>query len=78
MELVDDFYNKLCAELDLTYFPNLVYYGDSKRCSKVHYRVELFNNGCISYFRLIKSVATLCNTDIDTIKQIVDKYILIG
>ena len=49
MKLVKDFFNKLAVELDKIYFPEVKYYRDNEDCTKVHYAIELFNNGCLTY-----------------------------
>ena len=55
--IVEDFFNKLVWNLDNKYFPNVSYYRDNKECTKVHYAVELFNNGMIQYDKLINDLS---------------------
>jgi hypothetical protein len=74
--LVQDFYNKVLSELDKIYFPNVKYYMDDKKCAKLHYTTELFNNGCLDYETYIKRISKLCGDSETKIKEIVDKYIL--
>lgn len=76
MQIVDNFFNKLVNELDSKYFPDLKYFRDDDKCAQVHYNVELFNNGCITYNKLITVISTQCNETRENIEQIVDKYIM--
>jgi hypothetical protein len=76
MKIVQDFYNKSLSELDKKFFPNLTYYRDNDKCAKMHYQVELFNNGCLSYDKLLKRVSKLCNTTIEEVNVIFSNYIL--
>ena len=62
-------------ELDSIYFPTVTYYMDNKDCAKMHYTIELFNNGCMHYTTLLITLAKCCNVSVETIKEIVDKYI---
>jgi len=75
MKIVEDFFNKLAIEIDKKYFPDVKYYGDDKNCAAVHYSIELFNNGCLTYENLIKRLSKSCKTTTDEIKLIVDKFI---
>lgn len=76
MKIVDNFFNLLCGELDSLYFPTVKYYRDNDKCAKVHYTVELFNNGCLTYDKLIIKLCLYCDTTVNNIKSIVDKYII--
>ena len=57
MKTVDDFFNKLAKHIDDIYFPTVKYYHDDKNCAKVHYAIELFNNSCLTYNKLIDRLA---------------------
>lgn len=76
MKIVDNFFNKLAEDLGQKYFPAVKYYGDDKKCSKVHYNIELFNNGCLKYEKLIKNLSKYCNDSEENIQTIVNKYII--
>lgn len=75
MKIVTDFFNKLAVELDKTYFPDVKYYRDNNDCAKVHYAIELFNNGCLTYDKFIKKLSKLCKETELNIHKIVSKYI---
>ena len=75
MKLVNDFFNKLAVELDKTYFPTVKYYRDNENCAKVHYNIELFNNGCLTYYELINRLSLRCNDTKENIHAIVSKYV---
>lgn len=75
MIIIQDFFNKLCGELDKTYFPNVKYYRDNAHTTKIHYQVELFNNGCLTYNKLIKELSEATGDEKANIHTIVSKYI---
>jgi len=72
---VDDFFNKLVSELGKTYFPTVKYYRDDENCSKMHYFVELFNNGACTYGSLVNKLSKVCKDSETNIEIIVDKYL---
>lgn len=75
MELTQDFFNKVCKDIDKKYFPSVKYYRDNKNCTKVHYAVELFNNGMITYTNLILKLSKACKaTELD-LHYIVMSYV---
>ena len=74
MKTVPDFF-KLASELDKKYFPEVKFYRDNKNTTNIHYAVELFNNGCFTYDKLIKSLSTNCNDTKENIHKIVSSYI---
>ena len=76
MILVDNFYNKVLSELDGKYFPNVKYYGDNKKNTKLHCNMELFSNGCLAYEVLIERIAKNCNDSEENLNNIVSKYIV--
>lgn len=77
MKLVNDFFNKLLAELDKTYFPTVKYYRDNENCAKVHYAVECFSNGVLGYDELIANLAIYCEDNRPVyLHLIVSKYVL--
>jgi len=77
MKIVNNFYNKLTRELDGKYFPTVEYYRDNKKCTNVHYAVELFNNGCLTYTKLISKLSIACNDTKENIEAIVYKYVIV-
>lgn len=75
MLIVKDFFNKVTAEIDNIYFPTVKYYGDDKNDVKVHYTLELFNNGCLTYDKLILRISKACKDSKLNIHNIVKKYV---
>lgn len=75
IQTVTDFFNKLVSELDKVYFPGVKYYRDSKEDTEVHYAVELFNNGVLTYTKLIERLAKSCKDTKENIHKIVSKHI---
>jgi len=75
MKTVDDFFNKVCQEIDKTYFPEVKYYRDNKNTTKIHHAVELFNNGVLTYNHLIKHLSINTKETKENIHKIVSKYI---
>jgi hypothetical protein len=75
MIITEDFFNKLASELDKKYFPDLKYYRDNEDCAKIHYAIELFNNGCLTYDKLIKKISSHSKDSCLNIHNIVSKYI---
>ena len=75
MKKTSDFFNKLTKELDKKYFPEVKYYRDNKNTTKIHYTVELFNNGCLTYGNLIKRISDSCKDTKQNIHSIVSPYI---
>lgn len=75
MTLKPDFFNSLASEIRSKYFPEVKYYRDDKKCEKASYSIELFNNGCLTYSKLIDSLSKNCNDTKENISAIVDKFI---
>ena len=75
MKIVDNFFNKVVQELDKKYFPEVKYYMDNKNTTVIHQKTELFNNGCLTYGKLINFIAKACNDTKENIHQIVSKYV---
>ena len=76
MKIVADFFNKVAIDLDNHFFPNVKYYRDNNDCADVHYTIELFNNGCLTYSDFINRLVKSCKSNSNNIKNIVDKYII--
>ena len=75
MKTAPDFFNHVCQEIDKKYFPEVNYYRDNKHTEKIHYAVELFNNGVITYRVLIHRLSTNTKQSKKKIHSIVSKYI---
>lgn len=75
IKIVSDFFNKLVGELDKKYFPDVKYYGDNKQTTEIHRTAELFNNGVLSYTKLIQRLSKSCNETKENIHKIVSNYI---
>ena len=73
---VTDFYNKAAADIKQTYFPNVKYYRDDKNCEAAMHQLELFNNGCLTYRKLIGRLAKACGHTTAKINAIIEKYII--
>ena len=71
----DDFFNKVAKKLDEMFFPHLKYFRDDENCAKMHYNLELFNNGCLTYRQLIGRLSKSCKTNNKTIHELVSNYI---
>lgn len=75
IKIVSDFFNKLCGELDKKYFPHVKYYRDDKNTTQIHQVSELFNNGVLTYNKLIDTLSKSCNETKENIHKIVSNYI---
>ncbi len=75
MTLVDNFFNKLTSDLDKTYFPDVKYYRDNKYTTNIHYAIECFNNGVLTYEKLINKLVKNTKDSKENIHNIVSKYI---
>jgi len=72
-----DFFNKVATEIRSKYFPNENHgITENKDYHKTTQTLELFNNGCLTYRKLIGRLAKACNTTNKTIHLIVEKYIV--
>lgn len=75
MKITKDFMN-LATEIDKKYYPEVGYYQDNKYTQRIHYSCELFNNGCLTYPRLIQRLCAATKDTKQNIHKIVSKYIL--
>lgn len=75
IQLVSDFFNKVCQELGKKYFPEVKYYRDDDNCAAVHYHLENFTNGVFGYNLLIEFLAKACNDSKANIHTLVSKHI---
>lgn len=73
---VNDFYNKTAADIKGQYFPNEPLYSDNENYHASKYQIELFNNGCLTYRKLIGRLAKYCKDNTANIHAIVEKYIV--
>lgn len=71
-----DFFNHVAAEIRAKYFADIKYYRDSEKCTTATYTIELFNNGCLTYRKLIGRLAKACNDTTAAIHEVVSKYIV--
>ena len=71
-----DFFNKVATEIDQRYFPQVKYYRDDKDCTKVHYDLELFNNGCLTYRQLIGRLSKSCKETTEKMHETVSKNVV--
>ena len=72
----ENFFNLVAVKIKETYFPTVEYYRDNKNLTKIHYALELFNNGCLTYMELINKLAKNCEVKNITIHNIVNEYIV--
>ncbi len=72
----ENFSNKLATEIRATYFYEVKYYTDNENCVDAYYAIELFNNGCLTYRKLIGRLAKSCNDSTKAIHSIAEKYII--
>ena len=75
IKIKQNFFNTLVIELDRKYFPDVKYYMDNKNTAKIHHTVELFNNGCLEYSKLISIISKACRSSLNDIHSIVSKHI---
>lgn len=75
MKLVNDFFNKVAKAIDTKYYPEIKYYRDNKNTTKIHYTLELFSNGCLTYKVLINRLAKACKDTKENIHAIVKEFI---
>ena len=76
MTIVTDFFNKVAQAIDAKYYPEVKYYRDNKHTTKIHYAIELFNNGCLTYQKLIERLAKECKDTKENIDNIVKDYVI--
>ena len=76
MHTTDNFFNKVATEIDQRYFPQVKYYRDDKDCTKVHYDLELFNNGCLTYRQLIGRLSKSCKETTEKMHETVSKNVV--
>jgi len=72
----DNFYNKAAQVIDNKYFPNVKYYADNPNTLKVHQTLELFNNGCLTYRKLIGRISTACKASGYEVHQLIEPLIM--
>lgn len=73
----ENFFNKLATEVRATYFPNENHgTTENKNYWKATHTMELFNNGCLTYCKLIEGLAKSCNDTTQNLHNIVSKHIL--
>jgi len=72
METVSNFYNLLSDEIGSKYFPTVKYYRDNENYTRARHSIELFNNGCLTYRKLVNSISKECNDTKENISKIID------
>ena len=72
-----DFFNKVATEIRIIYFPN-ENHGTTENTNyhKTTNTIELFNNGALTYRKLIGRLAKSCNDTTTKIHSIVEKNIV--
>lgn len=73
----EDFFNKVAADIRAKYFATEIH-GQTRNENyhKATYTMELFNNGCLTYRKLIGRLAKACNESTAAIHEVVSKYIV--
>jgi hypothetical protein len=73
----DNFFNKVAADIRAAYFPNEDHgFTQSQNYRAANYTMELFNNGCLTYRKLIGRLAKYCKATTEEIHSIVEKHII--
>ena len=75
MKLISEFFTLLTSEIGKLYFPDVKYYRDNKHTTKIHYAIECFNNGVLTYEKLINTISKNTKDTKENIHNIVSKYI---
>lgn len=73
--MIPEFFNPLTKELDTKYYPDVKYYHDDKNTQQLHHTCELFNNGCLTYDKLIERLSKACLDTKTALHAIVRKYV---
>jgi len=77
LHTTEDFFNKVATEIRQTYFKNEVHcFTQNEKYHSATYTIELFNNGCLTYRKLIGRLAKACNDTTFNIHAIVQKYVV--
>ena len=72
-----DLFNKGATEIRTTYFPDENHgTTENQNYRKTIYAIECFNNGVLTYRKLIGRLAKGCNDTTKAINSIVEKYIV--
>ena len=72
-----DFFNKVATDIRQTYFADINHgRTENQKYHLASYTMELFNNGCLTYRKLIGRLAKACNDSTANIHAIVSKYIV--
>lgn len=75
MKLKKDFFNKVCSKIDKVYFPDVKFYRDNKKTVRIHYALELFNNGVLGYSQLINELSSCTKDTKANIHKIIARYV---
>jgi hypothetical protein len=72
-----DFFNKVATEIRSNYFPTENHgTTENQNYHKANYAIECFNNGALTYRKLIGRLAKNCNATTQAIHLIVQNYIV--
>lgn len=71
-----NFFNNVATKIDATFFPDVKYYRDCENCTKVHYALELFNNGALNYRKLIGRISKATNQKSKVIHDLISVEII--
>ena len=73
----ENFFNKVATDIRQKYFANENHgYTNNLKYHAANYTMELFNNGCLTYRKLIGRLAKACNDTTANIHLIVSKHIV--
>jgi len=73
----EDFYNKVAKEVRATYFPNENHgYTENVNYWKATQTMEDFNNGCLTYRKLIGRLSKSCRETTKKMHNLVSKYVV--
>lgn len=71
----NDFYNKAATSIKIGYFSGettLPY----EHYIKAKYQLELFNNGCLTYRKLIGRLSKICNDTTNNVNNLIEKHVI--
>lgn len=73
---VNDFYNKAVVDIKNKYWPTIHPLCDDAGYMAAKHCLELFNNGCINYRKLIGRLSKHCKDRTENIHAIIEKHIV--
>jgi len=72
----ENFFNKVATDIQVKYFNDVKYYWENENLVKAKYAIELFNNGCLTYRKLVGRVAKECNDSTANVNSIIEKHVI--